>query len=116
MIKRPVYRKKQQKEQTAKAPKIVSMKRDDLEQLVDMLVDAKVNAIHAMNGPKEPPRFKRIEHHIDQQLNDAINFAVANVKDFWKILHGVDAYIERRKRRDKAISGWRTPSFDHRQS
>lgn len=47
---------------------------------------------------KKPPRYVKIEDHTDQQLNDAINYAVTNCPGFWKILHGVDAYMERRRR------------------
>ena len=49
-------------------------------------------------------RQKRIEAHTDDELDAAI--AVARIEcdrvglDFWKILHGVDAYMHRRRRRD----------------
>jgi hypothetical protein len=45
---------------------------------------------------------KRIEDHSTQELNDAIEKARAKFgEDFWLLLHGIDAYMERRKRRDK---------------
>jgi siroheme synthase (precorrin-2 oxidase/ferrochelatase) len=47
---------------------------------------------------------KRIEAHSEEELDSAVNTATAHCLkhglDFYKILHGVDAYMERRKRRD----------------
>lgn len=43
---------------------------------------------------------KRIERHSDQELNAAVAKAVDRFgDDFWLLLHGIDAYMERRKRR-----------------
>jgi hypothetical protein len=44
---------------------------------------------------------KRIEQHTDTELDIAIAAAVTKFgNDFWLMLHGIDAYMERRKRRD----------------
>jgi hypothetical protein len=48
-------------------------------------------------------KLKRIELHSDTELNTAIEKAFRKFgEDFWLLLHGVDAYMERRKRREKA--------------
>lgn len=43
---------------------------------------------------------KRITKHTEEELTAAVEAAVAACPDFYKILHGVDAYMERRKRWD----------------
>lgn len=45
---------------------------------------------------------KRIEAHTDRELNQAIEIAIKKVghTEFFTLLHGIDAYMERRKRRD----------------
>lgn len=44
---------------------------------------------------------KRIERHTDEELDAAIEAARRRFGDeFWLLLHGIDAYMERRKRRD----------------
>ena len=49
-------------------------------------------------------RLKRIEAHTDEELDVAVRLAVSHCKlhelNFWLILHGVDAYMQRRGRRD----------------
>lgn len=47
------------------------------------------------------PKFTRIVDHTDEQLNAAIEVAVRNVPQFWKIMHAVDAYMERRRRQGR---------------
>jgi len=43
---------------------------------------------------------KRIVDHSNAELNAAINEAVRkHGDDFWVLLHGIDAYMERRRRR-----------------
>jgi hypothetical protein len=43
---------------------------------------------------------KRIEAHTDAELDAAVDAAVAKFgDDFWIMLHGIDAYMCRRKRR-----------------
>lgn len=43
---------------------------------------------------------KRIKEHSTVELNEAIDAAVRKYgEDFWLLLHGVDAYMERRRRR-----------------
>jgi hypothetical protein len=45
---------------------------------------------------------KRIERHTNEELDAAIEAARLKFgEDFWVLLHGVDAYMERRKRRTK---------------
>lgn len=51
-------------------------------------------------------KVKRITAHDDKELDEAITEAVSHCHtvaglDFFKILHGVDAYMERRKRRNE---------------
>jgi hypothetical protein len=56
----------------------------------------------------DPPLLKRRHKSIKLQsgveLNDAVQAAIVHCKehdlDFYKILHGIDAYMERRRRRD----------------
>lgn len=43
----------------------------------------------------------RIADHTDKELDIAIATAVDKIPGFWKILHGVDAYMERRNRRNR---------------
>jgi hypothetical protein len=112
-VKRPVGRPRNRIAlQEINDPEIVAVTRSDLDAMVEKIVEAR---IAARNGVNERPRFVRIERHTDQQLNDAINGAVTKIKDFWVILHGIDAYIERRKRRNKATSGWKDPFFHEQQ-
>lgn len=51
------------------------------------------------------PGRRRIEQHNDQDLEQAIDSAIAHCAraglDFYRVLHGIDAYMERRRRRDK---------------
>lgn len=46
-----------------------------------------------------PPRPKRIEEYTDEELNHAIQSAKDTIPGFWTIMRGVDAYLERRKRK-----------------
>ena len=49
----------------------------------------------------ERQRIKRIDRHTDPELDAAVEAAVARFgDDFWIMLHGIDAYMCRRKRRD----------------
>ena len=51
--------------------------------------------------PALPPRvkFKKIEQHTREELEAAIETAVERFgSDFWLLLHGIDSYMERRKR------------------
>jgi hypothetical protein len=54
-----------------------------------------------MGKPKRP---KRIEAHSTEELGRAISRAIDHCDmfniDFFVVLHGIDAYMERRKRRD----------------
>lgn len=46
---------------------------------------------------------KRIDHHSDAELDAAIERARRRFgDDYWIMLHGIDAYMERRKRRAKS--------------
>lgn len=63
-------------------------------------------------------RIPRIEKHTDAQLDEAIETAQRKIPDFYVLLHGIDAYMERRKRRtrrredrkfaefERAVGGW----------
>lgn len=48
--------------------------------------------------------FKKIKDYSEQELNfsvdDALAHCSAHEMDFWKILKGVDAYMERRRRKE----------------
>lgn len=70
-----------------------------------------------MSVPRFPPnetpmmpldgkrRLKRIERHTVEELDAAISKAVDHLDlhniDFYMVLHGIDAYMERRKRKDE---------------
>jgi hypothetical protein len=46
-----------------------------------------------------PARFKKIEQHTREELELAIETAVERFgSDFWLMLHGIDSYMERRRR------------------
>lgn len=47
----------------------------------------------------------RIVDHTDVELDLAIAVAVDKIPGFWKIMHGVDAYMERRRRREVCAAG-----------
>lgn len=52
---------------------------------------------------------KRIERHSDAELDAAVETAQRKFgRDFWTMLHGVDAYQERRRRRNDAARERRT--------
>lgn len=55
---------------------------------------------------------KRIKDHSDAELAAAVRDAVAHCNghalDFYRILHGIDAYMERRKRIERSISAAKT--------
>jgi hypothetical protein len=76
------------------------------------LTDALKMSLSGRYPPNETPNMplgvkqrkrKRIESHSDE---DDAAIAVARIHcdevglDFWKILHGIDAYMQRRRRRD----------------
>jgi hypothetical protein len=50
-------------------------------------------------------RLKRIRAHSDEELDAAIEKAVQVVPHFWTIMHGVDAYMERRRRQEDQRHG-----------
>lgn len=52
-------------------------------------------------------RLPTIFKHTDEQLDTAISDAVARCPDFYVLLHGIDAYMERRRRRMKAVNRYR---------
>jgi hypothetical protein len=62
----------------------------------------------AASGAK-PPRFTRIEQHTDAQLEMAIVQAARDIPDFWKIMHGIDAYMEKRRRKHSGRVGHAIP-------
>jgi hypothetical protein len=51
---------------------------------------------------------KRIERHTDEELDAAVQGAISHCDrhglDFFRVLHGVDAYMERRRRGDARVS------------
>lgn len=53
-------------------------------------------------------RIKRIVAHTDAELDAAVQQAVSHCAqrgiDFYRVLHGVDAYVERRRRRDLRLT------------
>jgi len=52
-----------------------------------------------LSGDPPKARFKKIEQHSREELEAAINTAVDRFgSDFWLLLHGIDSYMERRKR------------------
>lgn len=56
---------------------------------------------------------KRIEKHTDAELNAAIELAARKFgPDFYLMLHGIDAYMERRKRRTAKREAARTRRLD----
>ena len=57
------------------------------------------NDIMAMKEADRRRGLKQIDEHTDQELNMAIANAMARFgHDFWLMLHGIDAYMERRSR------------------
>lgn len=68
-----------------------------------MAIDQRHPSNTTPNLPLLPRRkkSKRIEAHTDKELDAAIQQAVDKVPEFWTIMHGVDAYMQRRKRRDQ---------------
>lgn len=46
-------------------------------------------------------KLKRIRQHTDAELDGAIVAAVRAFPLFYTVLHGVDAYMERRRRREE---------------
>ena len=54
---------------------------------------------HGKPPPPPPARTKKIEDHSMEELDAAIETAVGKFgSDFWLMLHGIDSYMERRKR------------------
>lgn len=47
-------------------------------------------------------RIKRIEDHTNAELEAAIALAERSFRPFWIVLHGIDAFMERRERRRAA--------------
>lgn len=59
------------------------------------------------------PRFTRISEHSTKELTDVIDKVAEKYGPrFWEILHGVDAYMERRRRIDALRDARRTISRD----
>lgn len=62
-------------------------------------------------------QLKRIERHTDDELNAVIEQAFRRFgEDFYLMLHGIDAYMERRKRRKQIfhhVFGDDEPPFDN---
>jgi len=57
---------------------------------------------------------KRIDRHTDEELDDAVEKARRRLgEDFWTLLHGVDAYQERRRRRDESRRARRDMRLKH---
>lgn len=54
---------------------------------------------------KRRPRARRIEAHSDTELDYAVQQAISHCArhglDFYRVLHGIDAYVERRRREDQ---------------
>lgn len=53
-------------------------------------------------------RIKRITAHTDTELDAAVQQAVSHCAqrgvDFYRVLHGIDAYVERRRRREILVT------------
>jgi predicted TIM-barrel fold metal-dependent hydrolase len=60
-----------------------------------------MNALDYFHLAGLPPGVPTIRRHTDEQLETAIERA-ARHPDFYVLLHGVDAYMERRRRRARA--------------
>ena len=82
---------------------MVAMSSTDLAGLIEEAVSNRL--------VKKPPRFTRIKDHTAQQLEDAINNAVAKFPDFYTLLHGIDAYMERRRRKESGSGLPDRPDF-----
>lgn len=56
--------------------------------------------------PENPFGFKRITDYSDAELKQAVGIAVEHCKsaeiDFYAVLRGIDAYMEKRRRRNAA--------------
>lgn len=54
-------------------------------------------------GDVDRPRPKPIAAHTDEELDHAIQHSISHLAqrgiDFYRVLHGIDAYMERRERR-----------------
>lgn len=46
------------------------------------------------------PKFKKIIDYTSEELDYAIQQAVDRVPEFWTCMKGVDAYMEKRKRKE----------------
>jgi hypothetical protein len=101
-VRRPVSRPKRRVieiDRVVERPMSV-VSSEDLSKLID--------AAAANRLVKKPPRFTHIKDHTSQQLDDAVNNAVAKFPDFYTLLHGIDAYMERRRRKELGgvLIGW----------
>jgi len=49
-------------------------------------------------------QFKKIKHYTKEELDEAVEHAVLYCEgsklDFWTLLNGIDAYFERRRRKE----------------
>lgn len=72
------------------------------ERLVRLLKLTDLESPPAKRPPAKAPRGKRIVDHTAEELEAAIAEAVTHCTEhglqFFKILHGIDAYMERRRR------------------
>lgn len=58
-------------------------------------------------------KLKRIDRHSISELDDAVELAYRKFgEDFYLLLHGIDAYMERRRRRQ---ARWYLPGEDERE-
>ena len=58
-------------------------------------------------------KLKRIKKHTDVELDAAVNQAVAEFGErFWVLLHGIDAYMERRERKVQRLHDEMTVALD----
>src|SRR4051812_22898732 len=64
-----------------------------------LMLEARAEKRVAVAQAKAP--FKRIGEYTDGELNMAVQVATEAVPQFWIIMRGVDAYIERRRRRQQ---------------
>ena len=78
-----------------------------VEALAGLIDDAVANRL-----VKKPLRFVRIKDYTSQQLEDTINNAVAKFPDFYMLLHCIDAYMERRRRKENGPSSPNVRSWD----
>lgn len=57
-----------------------------------------------MNYTQSEGKMKRIKKHSMSELNAAVADAEATFPQFYQMLYGIDAYMERRRRREKVAA------------